>query len=100
MYKTMGQHILKALEDAKNRVDIVLLTGGLGPTKDDITKKTFLEYFQDTLVENPASAAKYKRHIFQIFTESSPALKSRTGHGSLKSHSASKPYRYRARDVA
>jgi nicotinamide-nucleotide amidase len=47
------QHILNALEDAKNRVDIVLLTGGLGPTKDDITKKTFLEYFQDTLVENP-----------------------------------------------
>ena len=40
-----GQHILNALEDAKNRVDIVLLTGGLGPTKDDITKKTFLEYF-------------------------------------------------------
>ena len=37
-----GQHILNALEDAKNRVDIVLLTGGLGPTKDDITKKTFL----------------------------------------------------------
>ena len=47
------QHILNALEDAKNRVDIVLITGGLGPTKDDITKKTFLEYFQDTLVENP-----------------------------------------------
>ena len=43
-----GQHILNALEDAKNRVDIVLLTGGLGPTKDDITKKTFLDYFQDT----------------------------------------------------
>ena len=38
-----GQHILNALEDAKNRVDIVLLTGGLGPTKDDITKKTFLD---------------------------------------------------------
>ena len=42
-----GQHIINALEDAKNRVDIVLLTGCLGPTKDDITKKTFLEYFQN-----------------------------------------------------
>ncbi|AUS04259.1 competence/damage-inducible protein A [Pseudotamlana carrageenivorans] len=45
-------HILKALEDAENRVDIVILTGGLGPTKDDITKKTIAEYFNDALVLN------------------------------------------------
>ncbi|GEQ85785.1 CinA-like protein [Patiriisocius marinistellae] len=47
-------HILNALKDANERVDIVLVTGGLGPTKDDITKKTFLEYFEDKLVENKA----------------------------------------------
>lgn len=46
------QHILNALEEAGNRVDIVLLTGGLGPTKDDITKHTICEYFEDTLEEN------------------------------------------------
>ncbi|MDH7444413.1 competence/damage-inducible protein A [Aquimarina sp. 2201CG14-23] len=46
------QHILKALEEAKNRVDVVLITGGLGPTKDDITKHTICEYFNDTLVQN------------------------------------------------
>lgn len=46
------QHILNALEDAKKRVDIVIVTGGLGPTKDDITKETFCEYFDDTLVES------------------------------------------------
>lgn len=32
-------HILKALDEAKGRADIILITGGLGPTKDDITKK-------------------------------------------------------------
>jgi nicotinamide-nucleotide amidase len=37
--------ILKALADAEARVDIVLITGGLGPTKDDITKKVLCEYF-------------------------------------------------------
>ncbi|MDD7885210.1 competence/damage-inducible protein A [Flavivirga sp. 57AJ16] len=45
-------HILKALRDAENNVDIVILTGGLGPTKDDITKKTIAEYFNDTLVKD------------------------------------------------
>ncbi|WP_166965664.1 competence/damage-inducible protein A [Yeosuana marina] len=43
-------HILQAFEEAENRVDIILITGGLGPTKDDITKKTIAEYFNDTLV--------------------------------------------------
>lgn len=45
-------HILKALKDAETNVDIVILTGGLGPTKDDITKKTIAEYFNDTLVKD------------------------------------------------
>ena len=45
-------HILKALREAENNVDIVILTGGLGPTKDDITKKTIAEYFNDTLVRD------------------------------------------------
>ncbi len=46
------QHIINALQDAENRVDIIILTGGLGPTKDDITKKTIAEYFNDTLVRD------------------------------------------------
>ena len=48
------EHILKALKDAETHVDIVILTGGLGPTKDDITKKTIAEYFNDTLVRSEA----------------------------------------------
>jgi len=39
-------HIIKALFDAESRTDLVLITGGLGPTKDDITKKCLCEYFQ------------------------------------------------------
>ncbi|HVW95025.1 MAG TPA: competence/damage-inducible protein A [Mucilaginibacter sp.] len=46
------QHILTALAEATERADIILITGGLGPTKDDITKKTIAEYFNVGLVEN------------------------------------------------
>lgn len=38
-------HILEALKLAEDRADIVLITGGLGPTKDDITKQTMAKYF-------------------------------------------------------
>lgn len=46
------QHILETLEKLQSKVDFVIITGGLGPTKDDITKHTFCEYFEDTLVVN------------------------------------------------
>lgn len=38
-------HIVKALDEARTRVSIILITGGLGPTKDDLTKKTLATYF-------------------------------------------------------
>ncbi|EDM43949.1 competence-damage inducible protein [unidentified eubacterium SCB49] len=56
-------HILSALAQANERADLVLLTGGLGPTKDDITKAMFLKYFDDTLVEDPEVLA----NIYSIF---------------------------------
>ncbi len=43
------EHILKALKEASERVDIILITGGLGPTRDDITKHTLCEYFNTKL---------------------------------------------------
>ncbi len=46
------QHILATFSQLQNKVDLVIITGGLGPTKDDITKHTFCEYFEDTLVVN------------------------------------------------
>ncbi|MBT8271514.1 MAG: competence/damage-inducible protein A [Bacteroidia bacterium] len=47
------EHILKALEEAEENADIIITTGGLGPTKDDITKTTIAEYFDDTLNSDP-----------------------------------------------
>ena len=42
-------HIMQALELATTRADVIILTGGLGPTKDDITKKTLCRYFNTGL---------------------------------------------------
>lgn len=42
--------ILNALNDAEKRADFVFITGGLGPTKDDITKKCFASFFKVPLV--------------------------------------------------
>jgi nicotinamide-nucleotide amidase len=47
-------HILETFSKLQNQVDLVVITGGLGPTKDDITKHTFCEYFDDKLVRNEA----------------------------------------------
>ena len=49
--------ILEAFEEASKRVKIVIVTGGLGPTKDDITKKTFCEFFDTTLEINESALA-------------------------------------------
>lgn len=62
------QHILKALEEASSRADIILITGGLGPTKDDITKHTLCEYFNDTLVENK-DVLKHVEHLFENYVK-------------------------------
>jgi nicotinamide-nucleotide amidase len=43
------EHIIAALDEAMGRADIIIMTGGLGPTKDDITKKTLCEYFKTTM---------------------------------------------------
>lgn len=42
--------IKKSLDQAKERADVILISGGLGPTKDDITKKTLAEYFHSELI--------------------------------------------------
>ncbi len=43
------EHIITALNEAKQRADIILITGGLGPTKDDLTKYTLCKYFKSNL---------------------------------------------------
>ena len=46
------KQILNTFASFQNNVDLVIITGGLGPTKDDITKHTFCEYFDDELIVN------------------------------------------------
>jgi nicotinamide-nucleotide amidase len=67
------QHILTALAEAADRADIILITGGLGPTKDDITKTTLATYFGVGMVENEAALKnvlrifeKYNRPMLEI----------------------------------
>jgi nicotinamide-nucleotide amidase len=57
------QHILNTFLELQNKVDLVIITGGLGPTKDDITKHTFCEYFDDTFVRNQ----EVEDHIVALF---------------------------------
>ena len=59
------EHILKALDEALSRADIVLTTGGLGPTKDDITKHVMCEYFGTTLVAD----SRVREHIHELYKE-------------------------------
>ena len=44
--------ILDAFDRAFSRVSVILVTGGIGPTKDDITKKTLCKYFDSKLIFN------------------------------------------------
>ncbi len=59
-----AQHIRSALELALQKNDIVLITGGLGPTKDDITKSTLCEFFGTKLVFDE-SVLKNIENIFR-----------------------------------
>ena len=45
-----AEEIVKAVEEAQNKSEIIIITGGLGPTNDDITKKTLTRFFNSQLV--------------------------------------------------
>jgi nicotinamide-nucleotide amidase len=57
------EHIIKAVHEAEQNADIVIMTGGLGPTKDDITKLTLAEYFDDELTYHE----EVENHIKHLF---------------------------------
>ena len=58
-------HIKDALDEAFSRVNIVLTTGGLGPTKDDITKHVLCEYFGTHLIED----ARVRAHVERLYAD-------------------------------
>ena len=55
-------HILETFQRLQNQVDLVIITGGLGPTKDDVTKKTFCDYFEDELIVDK----KVEAHVIDL----------------------------------
>jgi len=57
-------HIMRALHDASERAQLVIITGGLGPTKDDVTKHTLAEFFGCSLVLNE----RVLQRVTDIFT--------------------------------
>lgn len=63
-------HIIQALDLALTRADIVLFTGGVGPTKDDITKQTLCTYFNSRLVLDESVL----QHIKELLRHRSAAL--------------------------
>ena len=57
------EHILKVLDESLERSELVLTTGGLGPTSDDITKKTLTEYFKTRLVQDDSVLENIERFM-------------------------------------
>lgn len=56
--------IVEALDQESERSDLIIITGGLGPTADDITKPLLCEYFDSKLVENK----DVLEHVIKLFT--------------------------------
>lgn len=86
------EQIINALKDASKRVDLIITTGGLGPTKDDLTKKTLCTYFKDELILNK----QVLEHIEDIFTKyvSTPILPANKTQAYLPSKSTALFNRY------
>ncbi|TFH38659.1 MAG: competence/damage-inducible protein A [Bacteroidia bacterium] len=57
------EHIIKAIDQAMSRSELVLVTGGLGPTSDDITKQTIAGYFDSELVMNESVLNKITQMV-------------------------------------
>ncbi len=61
------KHILDTFASLQNKVDLVIITGGLGPTKDDITKHTICEYFEDQLIQDDSVLEHVTQLIEQFY---------------------------------
>ena len=62
------QEIFNMLKDSCNVFDLVILTGGLGPTNDDITKEAFCDFFEDKLVHNK-DVLNHIENLFKKFSD-------------------------------
>jgi nicotinamide-nucleotide amidase len=64
--------ILAAFESAEKRADIVLITGGLGPTKDDLTKPLLAEFFGCEIIEFPEAVEAVSSYFLRRGREMTP----------------------------
>src|ERR1700749_4205770 len=60
------EEIINALDDESRRSNVILITGGLGPTADDITKPVLAEYFVGKLVVEPGALDNVKKILARI----------------------------------
>ena len=61
-----GEQIVAAMEEASGRAQLILITGGLGPTRDDITKETLADFFETKLI----FSEEIYENIKQLFRQS------------------------------
>lgn len=87
-----NEEISEALTYARGRAEVVLITGGLGPTKDDLTKQAFCEFFDDNLVENK----EVLDHIEGLFKHQikRPILEANKGQAMVPAKATILPNRY------
>lgn len=67
------EEILSALDEQKGKADMIIITGGLGPTADDITKPALCAYFNSKLVRDEG----VEKHVAAIFARSNRAVTER-----------------------
>lgn len=84
--RDLEEHILTAFEEAERRVDVILITGGLGPTNDDLTKPTLAKYFGVEMKMNTAALEEITTRYAQAGWELNELNKSQAiqPKGSLK----------------
>ncbi len=73
--KDEKSRIIEALDRSFAKSDIVLMTGGLGPTEDDVTKSTLCEYFDDEMYFDEACYNRIQRYFDKIGKTPLPAHK-------------------------
>lgn len=76
--------LIDAIHQALGRVDLLLLTGGLGPTNDDVTKTTLCRYFQSSLVFNE----EVNSDIMHLLQRTSKPMNALTASQSMVPHNA------------
>src|SRR5690242_5118545 len=64
-----GDEIKNALDFETGQTDVILITGGLGPTRDDITKKVLCDYFAGNMVVNEGALENVKYLFEKVYSK-------------------------------